>query len=399
MSRARVPSQPAPELVPLPPRKRDTAQDIQSWIQRQHPDMTVPPSAPVKKQKLEKKENGADLLQAIADVRAARQNVPSFVALSAEAKHAVLSQQSKLGQADAAISRNIRGTIAALQTSRSEHARFFRLSVGAALLNHTPGLASGLSNYQLGQHVGLHGQTVKKIESIVSADLSDVASRVLTSKRARRTDRLDFDESDLKVLALDWLISTTRDSADPDDQILVRIHDRKLYVACRYLNVNKGEAYFNFIRDISRVWQGENPTLSLRDHTFVGKTIFLKWLREWTFIKAEEWYVCICSLCFNMDQYVKAYAKLVRRIHGQTASLDVLPKVPTRLKLHSDEVQCDTDQESDGEERDLDSNHPAECKTAEECMSAPFRKRTTAQVPVGNNLHTYAPSVLSVPCS
>jgi len=393
MSRVLVPSQP-PEPISAPPRKRDADQDIASWMQRQSSGTAVPPPPLSKKQKVE--DSKADLQQVIADVTAALSRVPGFTALSAEAQHLVLSQQSRRGQLDALISSNIRETLTELKRSQTmtEHTRLFRLSVGAALLNHTPSTVTGLSNYLLGQHVGLGSTVVARIESIVGADLSDVALRVLTNKRARRSDRLDFEESDLKVLALDWLISTTRDSPDPDDQILVRIYDRKLYVACRYLNVNKGEAYFNFIRDISRVWQGENPTLSLRDHTFVGKTIFLKWLREWTFIKAEEWYVCICSLCFNMDQYVKAYAKLVRRIHGQTSSLVALPKVPARLKLHSDEVKCDTDQESDSEAQDPEANDPAECKTVEACMAAPFRKRTTAQVPVGNNLHMYAPSVL-----
>lgn len=213
-------------------------------------------------------------------------------------------------------------------------------------------------------------------------------------QRARRKDCIDFEESSLRVLALDWLISTTRDSPDPDDQIMVRIFDRKLYVSCRYLNVNKGEAYFNFIRDISRTFRAQNPQLPLQDHTFVGQSLFLKWLREWRFIKTEEWYVCICALCYNMNQYVTADATLIRRIHGQTKPVVALPPVPVRpvrVKLTPDDINCDTDQESDGAD-DIESNGPAECKTVASCMEAPFRKRTTAQVPMYTYMHTYAPA-------
>ncbi len=242
----------------------------------------------------------------------------------------------------------------------------------------------------LGQRLGLHRETISKVVKYVTeGNLSDLATRILTSKRALRVDRIDFDESGLKVLALHWTISNTRDSPDPDDQIPVRIFDRKLFVACRYLNVNRGEAYFNFIRDISRTFKSQNPDKQVSDHMFVGETLFKKWLREWKFIKTEEWYVCICALCYNMNQYVTVDARLIRRIHGQTKPLVTLPPVPVRVKLSADDIDCDTDQESDGGE-DVESNMPAECVTVQTCMAAPFRQRSTAQVPMSNRMHTYA---------
>jgi hypothetical protein len=81
------------------------------------------------------KKHKPDLSSVVAHVKAALAAVQSFTALSLDDQYAVLSQISREGQVDAAISRNIRATIIELKQDRKEDDRRFRLAIACAALN------------------------------------------------------------------------------------------------------------------------------------------------------------------------------------------------------------------------------------------------------------------------
>lgn len=147
-----------------------------------------PGECPGPRSNSEKKHKVFDLLGVIADVTAALAAVPSFASLSEDDQYLVLSQLSRAGQADAALVRNVKCTLAELKTKKTEHARLFRLAVACAALNNNETEPAPLADRvpecsTLGQRLGLHSTTISKATQLINAgSQATLASRVLTSK-------------------------------------------------------------------------------------------------------------------------------------------------------------------------------------------------------------------------
>ena len=352
---------------------------------------TTPASPPLsrkqkKKQKTEKLEEGLEL--ANRDVAGALANLQSFVALSSEGQAQVLASMTSQGRVESAIVGNIAATVSAYARDRSEDARRFRMALASSILSHEE--QQTVSHRALLYRIGLHGDTIKRVIDLhKGCSVSQLATMVMQSTRARRKDVKDFEGSPLKTLCLHYMFSTTRDSPNPDDCTLIRKYDRFMQISNRYLNVKKGEAYFNFVRDLCRAFLYQNPSKSVSDCPTIGKSLFLKWLREWKFFKTEHWHVCICALCFNMEQFVTVYTKITRRVHGQPKGVTEAPAIPLRTKpvtevksSFPDFEVCDSDEDSDV----ASAFRPvhAECKSLD-CMRAPFRKPTLVDLPANGS--------------
>jgi len=333
-----------------------------------------------------------------ADVALALAKVKGFIALDKKAQAEVLAKTNVVLERNAAIVNNIKASLCTLKKQRTEDARHCRLAVVAAVLDHSQ-VEGKLSNKTLGAHLGIHADTVDTALKLVNGDLAESAHSVMSSKRKPRSDRIDYDGSKLKDLALDYLLCHTRDSPKLNDQVTIRVDGHRALIACRYLTAKRGEVYFNFIRDLSDVFSKENPHLSLTDHSFVSKSVFLKWLREWKFIKDEEWYVCVCLVCYNIEQIVGAAVKLIRRCHGRKTSL--LPaNVPVRAATRAPTLSFSAQQlDCEGGPEDSDDEQPvnAECSTVDRCMAASFRQPVFASIPrSGGELTRYSCCFLRV---
>jgi hypothetical protein len=294
---------------------------------------------------------------------------------------------------EATLLRHVRMQLASMTTSRSEDDRLYRLALISAFLNK-PGQEKKFSNARLGKAMGVHPDTIKTAENIISQNaLQDIPHLVMHSQRARRVDRFDHDGSPIKNLALDYVLCESRDSPDPDDVLTIRINGKKYVVSCRYLALKRKELYFQFIRDMGRMYVAQNPSLKLNSYRIVSETIFLGWLREWKWIKNEEWYVCICALCFNVEQYVKAYSKLTRRIHCRPRQRTLaLPPVRRNAQASTPvEPQdiCTVSDSDSGDSSDSErySSTP-ECSLSL-CMDTPMRRPTVAEIPTPSGSHRF----------
>ena len=346
-----------------------------------------------------KKSKTADLSDVQREVESALARVPSFSVLPSASRARILSNMTPEGRCDAQLADRVAGTLQVLAPVRTEHARSYRLAVGSSLLNPMIQCAGDpVSQTALGKRVGLHSTTIKRINDAFNtfSDSTQVASIFMAIQRQARRDRINFDGSAMKRLCLHFLICTTRDSPNPDDVVVLRFRDQKTYVSCRYMNVKKGEAYFNFMRDLCRLFEQQHPSEDLAQHRFVSYSIFLAWLREWKFIKTEEWHVCVCALCFNVEQFVKAYNKLTRCVHGSPhnhAATTTVPLLSQRPSSKNNVVDfldaeaCDSDDDDDFLPSAFISAD-VECKRAS-CMAAPCRKSAAVELPFNGAYHTY----------
>ena len=179
------------------------------------------------------------------------------------------------------------------------------------------------------------------------------------------------------------MISETRDSPNPDDTCIVKLDGKSFVVSHRYLKCTRKELYLRFIRDMKNIAIQQNPGVALSDHQLVSQTVFLSWLREWSFIKDEVWHVCICKDCYNIKQYLNAYFRMTKKVHGSGLSVSkrTTSSIPIRRSLNPHSCfQSEPNDFEDEHDEDCGIDAKVECTDAK-CKSSVTRARPTFLVP------------------
>lgn len=244
------------------------------------------------------------------------------------------------------------------------------------------------SNIEIGTYLGIHHDVIKSVRLRLLDTKTRLAVATIESSRKKRSTAIDTETSVLKEIALDWSINNTRDSPNPDDVTVILLQGKRFIVTNRYLNVQKGELYFMFIRDIQNIIGITSPSKPM-----ISQTIFLKWLREWKFIKKEGWHVCICMRCFNVEQFVQTYRRLHKRVHFSRAEEAVPLRTAalckaSRMVISPDSDDSDSDHEPGPIEAEKTSDAKVECLNPR-CLQSPFRKPVIFTLPSTSGQRSY----------
>lgn len=331
----------------------------------------------------------------ISDVVDQIETLQAFAALSGKQKKLVISQLQERHGYDSkqVISQSIVTNIARFikNLGKDNDSWTCRLIIAASILSEetdytTQGVDShpqiAPANSSLGTAVSIRPETIYRAEKVVTETSSQIASELIRRKPEHKQDPVF---ALIKAMAQDYVIMETRESPNPGDNVIVKLNGRTFLVTARYLKCTKSELYKRFIRDMRNIAIRQNPSLHaqqpLTDHRLVSKGLFLSWLREWTFVKPEVWYVCICKLCYNIQQYLKTYFKVTVSIHGHHSGLE---KKGVQVPIRRSDVVVQTCMESE----DNESNHEdlycqsreIECKDSA-CSLSPMRRSDSFEIP------------------